>query len=49
MNQKTIANELDISETTMSRIISRLESKNLVVREPYGMSKMIKLNKDRLC
>ena len=48
LNQKSLATELDVSEMTMSRIISRLETKQLVVREPLGMSNIIKLNKDLL-
>ncbi len=45
LNQKAIADQMQISEMTMSRIISRLESKRLLVREPLGMSNMIRLNK----
>ena len=48
INQKTIAEELNVSTVTMSRIISRLETKRLVIRERLGMSNMIKLLKDRL-
>ncbi len=47
-NQKTIAEEIGVSKITMSRIISRLETKRLVIRERLGISNMIKLKKDHL-
>ncbi len=47
-NQKTIAKEIGVSKVTMSRIISRLETKRLVIRERFGISNMIKLKKDHL-
>jgi hypothetical protein len=48
INQQTLANEMGVSKGTMSRIVSRLEMKNLLVRERFGVSKMIRINKDRL-
>ena len=48
INQKTIADQLGVSAMAMSRIISRLETKRLLVRERLGMSNMIKLNKNQL-
>ena len=48
LNQKSLANQLDVSTMTMSRIISRLETKRLLRREPVGMSNMIWLNKEKL-
>jgi uncharacterized membrane protein len=48
MNQKTIADQLGVSEMTMSRIISRLETKRLLVKERLGMSNMINLNENQL-
>jgi len=48
VNQKTIAEQLEVSEMTMSRIISRLETKRLLVRERFGISNLIKLNKKKL-
>ena len=47
MNQQTIADELDISKMTMSRIISRLETKKLLSRKKSGMSNIIKLNEEQ--
>ena len=47
MNQQALADELGVSKGTISRIISRLESKNLLFRERFGISKLISLNKDR--
>jgi uncharacterized membrane protein len=47
MNQQTLADELGVSKGTISRIISRLERKNLLIRERFGVSKLIKINKDR--
>jgi uncharacterized membrane protein len=43
-----IADQLGVSAMAMSRIISRLETKRLLVRERLGMSNMIKLNKNQL-
>ncbi|MHA2296501.1 MAG: helix-turn-helix transcriptional regulator [Candidatus Hodarchaeales archaeon] len=48
VNQKIVAEELGVSAMTMSRIISRLEMKQLLFRERLGMSNMIKLNKRKL-
>ncbi len=48
LNQKSLADQMGVSTMTMSRIISRLESKRLLSREPLGMSNMIQLNKERL-
>jgi hypothetical protein len=48
LNQKTIAEQMGISEMKMSRIISRLETKRLLVREKLGMSNLIKLDKKKL-
>lgn len=48
INQKMIADQLGVSAMAMSRIISRLETKRLLVRERLGMSNMIKLNKNQL-
>ncbi|MHA2288990.1 MAG: helix-turn-helix transcriptional regulator [Promethearchaeota archaeon] len=48
LNQKTIAEEISISEMKMSRIISRLETKQLLVREKLGMSNLIKLDMKKL-
>ena len=48
LNQKTLACKVGVSEMTMSRIISRLELKQLVSRESLGMSNMIALNLERL-
>ncbi|UCG02820.1 MAG: winged helix-turn-helix transcriptional regulator [Candidatus Heimdallarchaeota archaeon] len=48
MNQKTLAEKVGISTMTTSRIISRLEMKRLIKRERLGMSKIIKINKDKL-
>ncbi len=48
LNQKSIAEQLSVSEMNMSRIISRLENKRLLIRERLGMSNMIKLNRRKL-
>ena len=48
LNQKSLGEELGLSSMTISRIISRLESKRLVSRERLGMSNMIKLDRKRL-
>ncbi len=48
LNQTTLAQYLDVSDVTISRIISRLENKRLLIRERFGMSNMIKLDRDRL-
>lgn len=48
LNQQTIAEELDMSQMTVSRLVSRLESKQLLTKKRLGMSNMIKLNVDRL-
>ncbi|MFX0207508.1 MAG: helix-turn-helix transcriptional regulator [Candidatus Hodarchaeota archaeon] len=48
MNQQAIARQMGVSKVTTSRIISRLEMKKLLIRNRYGVSKMIKLRKDRL-
>ncbi len=48
MNQQTLANHLGVSKVTMSRLISRLESKRLIQRERLGMSKIIQLNEEIL-
>ncbi|MHA2107900.1 MAG: helix-turn-helix transcriptional regulator [Candidatus Hodarchaeales archaeon] len=47
MNQQALADELGVSKGTISRVISRLESKKLLFRERFGISKLISLNKDR--
>lgn len=48
MNQQAIASQMEVSKVTMSRLISRLESKRLLSRERFGMSNLIKLNRDQL-
>jgi uncharacterized membrane protein len=48
MNQQALADELGVSKGTISRIISRLERKKLIIRERFGVSKLIKINRDRL-
>ncbi|MHA1993360.1 MAG: helix-turn-helix transcriptional regulator [Candidatus Hodarchaeales archaeon] len=48
MNQQRLANHLGVSKVTMSRLISRLESKRLIHRERMGMSKIIRLNEEIL-
>ncbi|MFX1285923.1 MAG: helix-turn-helix transcriptional regulator [Promethearchaeota archaeon] len=48
MNQQAIANQMGVSKVTISRLISRLEAKRLLYRERFGMSNLIKLNKDQL-
>ena len=48
LNQKTLGEELGLSAMSISRIISRLETKRLVIRKRLGMSNMIKLKKDHL-
>lgn len=48
INQQTIAEELDMSQMTVSRLVSRLESKQLLTKKRSGMSNMIILNIDRL-
>ncbi len=48
MNQQAIANEMSVSKMTMSRIISRLETKRLLFRERLGFSNIIKLNKNQI-
>lgn len=44
MNQQTIADELGLSKSTMSRMIARLEQKRLILRKKEGMSNMVTLN-----
>ncbi len=48
MNQQRLANHLGVSKVTMSRLISRLESKRLIYRERLGMSNIINLNEEVL-
>jgi len=43
MNQKTIAEELDIPEYRLSRIIKRLDAGGRIVREKTGLDKIVKL------
>lgn len=43
-----MAEAIGVSTMTMSRIISRLEAKRLVIRERSGMSYKIELKKDHL-
>ena len=47
-NQKSLAESIEVSTMTMSRIISRLETKRLVIRERTGMSNKIELKKEHL-
>jgi hypothetical protein len=48
MNQQTIANKIGVSKVTMSRLVTRLEMKKLINRNRFGVSKIIKLEKDRV-
>ncbi|MHA2365922.1 MAG: helix-turn-helix transcriptional regulator [Candidatus Hodarchaeales archaeon] len=48
LSQQKIADQMNLSKSTISRIISRLELKNLLHRERSGMSNRIKLNKERI-
>jgi hypothetical protein len=48
MSQQTLADHIDVSNPTMSRIISRLEVKQLVYRERTSLGNMIHLNWDHL-
>ncbi len=48
MNQKSLAEELDLTPMSISRVVSRLETKRLVTRKQLGISKMIKLKRDHL-
>ncbi len=48
MNQKSLAEKLGLTSMSVSRIISRLETKRLVNRRKLGISKMIKLKRDHL-
>ncbi len=41
--QNKLARHLDLSKVKMTRILSRLEKKNLIVRERAGMTNIIKL------
>ncbi|MFX1516690.1 MAG: helix-turn-helix transcriptional regulator [Promethearchaeota archaeon] len=43
-NQQTIADELGLSKSTMSRMLARLEQKRLILREKEGMSNIVTLN-----
>ncbi|MFX1285568.1 MAG: helix-turn-helix transcriptional regulator [Promethearchaeota archaeon] len=43
-NQQTIADELGLSKSTMSRMLARLEQKRLIIREKDGMSNIVTLN-----
>lgn len=47
MNQQSLAEKFDVSKGTISRVISRLETKRLLFREQLGISKVIKINKER--
>ncbi|MHA2173486.1 MAG: helix-turn-helix transcriptional regulator [Candidatus Hodarchaeales archaeon] len=48
MNQQSIAEEMEISKMTISRIVTRLEMKELIFRERKGMSKIVRLNQKKL-
>ena len=43
-NQQTIADELGLSKSTMSRLLARLEQKRLILRTKEGMSNIVTLN-----
>ncbi|MFX0123008.1 MAG: helix-turn-helix transcriptional regulator [Candidatus Hodarchaeota archaeon] len=43
-NQQTIADELGLSKSTMSRLLARLEQKRLILRKKEGMSNIVTLN-----
>jgi uncharacterized membrane protein len=43
-NQQTIADELGLSKSTMSRLLARLEQKRLIFRKKEGMSNIVSLN-----
>ncbi|UCG03324.1 MAG: MarR family transcriptional regulator [Candidatus Heimdallarchaeota archaeon] len=43
-NQQTIADELSLSKSTMSRMLARLEQKRLILRKKEGMSNIVTIN-----
>ena len=47
-NQQTIADELGLSKSTMSRMLARLEQKRLILRTKEGMSNIVTLNWETL-
>ncbi len=47
-NQQTIADELGLSKSTMSRLLARLEQKRLILRKKEGMSNIVTLNWDTI-
>jgi hypothetical protein len=46
-NQQAIATRLDLSKSTISRIISQLEAKRFITRERLGISNIVKFNRER--
>ncbi|MHA2173867.1 MAG: MarR family transcriptional regulator [Candidatus Hodarchaeales archaeon] len=48
VNQQNIADSLGFSRMAVSRLITKLEKKELLFREPSGFNKMINLNYERL-
>jgi predicted transcriptional regulator len=48
MNQRSIAEKMNVSKMTVSRTVIRLEKKGLVLRDRNGMSKVVRLNQRKL-